>query len=140
MDVDWNPTFPKADRISPRDQIILASANYGDVGTGSWGIGTASVDAPGKIDFVCIDADGGATPGFKTLAVGGSKAFEFGNITVSSLLGEGASNEGSLLYITGSAVTPTSNIIFGGTLESYANWAAFNADFAENGAAAVAAT
>jgi hypothetical protein len=136
-DVDWNPAFPKAGRINPGDQIILASSNYGDVGTGSPGIDTANVDASGKIDFVRIDADSGATPVFNTLAVNGSKGFEFGNITVSSRLGQGASNESSLLYITGNAATPTSNIIFGGTLESYANWAAFNADFAANGAGAV---
>src|SRR6185437_14693209 len=136
-DVDWNPVFPKADRINPGDQIILASANYGGVGTGYSGIDTANVDASGKIDFVRIDADGGATPIFTTLSVGGSKGFQFGGITVSSLLGQGAANESSLLYINGNAATPTSNIIFGGTLESYANWAAFNADFAANGAAAV---
>ena len=136
-DVDWNPAAPNADRINPGDQIILASANYGDVGTGYWSIDTANVNASGQIDFVRIDADSGATPVFNTLSVGGSKGFEFGNITVSSELGQGAANESSLLYITGNSSTPTSNIIFGGTLESYANWAAFNADFATNGGAAL---
>jgi hypothetical protein len=136
-DVDWNPAFPKADRINPGDQIILASGTYGDVRTGSFGIDTANVDASGKIDFVRVDADSGATPVFNTLAVGGSKGFEFSNITVSSRLGQGAPNESSLLYISGNAATPTSNIIFGGTLESYANWTSFNADFLANGAAAV---
>jgi hypothetical protein len=136
-DVDWNPAFPKADRINPGDQIILASGNYGDVGTGYWGIDTANVGASGNIDFVRIDADSGATPVFSTLGVVGSRGFEFGGITVSSRLRQGAANEGSLLYITGNSTAPTSNIIFGGTLNSYANWTAFNEDFALNGADAV---
>ena len=56
---------------------------------------------------------------------------------MSSRLRQGTANEGSLLYITGNSTTPTSNIIFGGTLNSYANWTAFNEDFALNGADAV---